>query len=223
MLSMSLGSQRPPHCFCNWVSKAHTLQPGLCTRSHQHLLRKAPSSQAQHIFAFRCCCILFRKKQRSFLSLMDAIFLYIKPEYHQPRKGRHIPGGPGAAGFTLEWWGGERPSAVEGKPTCMAGWGWSLPGTQEFSLLSGVNSGVHVIWVVPRLVPTRLVGGFRHDRLITLAGHQCAAKTKKKQDWESCGDCLLEGRWVIPARSCFPSQQQTKQNGALSKTGFKPF
>lgn len=147
---------------------------------------------------------------------MDAIFLYIKLEYHQTRQGRHIPRGPGAAGFTLEWRGGERRSIVEGKPMYTTRWGWSLLGTQEFSLLAGVDSGVHVIWVVPRLVPTRLVGGFRHDRLITLAGHQCAAKNKKKQDWEGYGDCLFEGRWVIPARSCFPSQQQTK-------TGFKPF
>lgn len=55
----------------------------------------------------------------------------------------------------------------------------SLPGAQEFGLLTGVDGGVHVIRVVPGLVPARLVGGFRHDRLVALAGHQCAAKKAK--------------------------------------------
>lgn len=54
---------------------------------------------------------------------MDAIFLYIKLEYHQTRQGRHIPRGPGAAGFTLEWRGGERRSIVEGKPMYTTRWG----------------------------------------------------------------------------------------------------
>lgn len=113
---------------------------------------------------------------------MDAVFLYIKPEYHQSRQGRHIPGGPRAAGFTLKCWGGERHGAFVGEPARVAERGRSLPGAQEFSLLTGVDSGVHVIRVVPRLVPARLVGGFGHDGLVTLAGHQRAAKNKQEED-----------------------------------------
>lgn len=112
----------------------------------------------------------------SFLSAMNAIFQYIKPEYHQPRQRRHIPGGAGAASFTLEWRG-----ALVGEPMSAAERGRSLLGTQEFSFLAGVHGGVHVIRVVSRLVPARLVGGFRHDRFVTLAGHQCAAKNNQKQ------------------------------------------
>lgn len=110
----------------------------------------------------------------SFLSPTEAIFQYIKAEYHHPRQRRHIPGGAGAASFTLE-----RRGALVGEPVSAAEWGRSLLGTQELSLLTGVDGGVHVIRVVSRLVPTRLVGGFGHDRLITLAGHQRAAKSNR--------------------------------------------
>ena len=123
---------------------------------------------------------------------MDAVSLHTSPEYHQPRRGRHIPAGPGATGFALER--------------------WSLLGAQEFSLLAGVDGGVHVVRVVPGLVPARLVGGFGHDGLVALAGHQGAVEKKQEQDWESCGDHLLEGRWAISAGSYFPSRQQPIQN-----------
>lgn len=221
---MSPGSQRPPHCLCHWVSTAHAWQPGLCTLSHRHPSRKAPRSLAWGGFAARCSCMHpLEEKSTSFLSLTGAVFLYIKPEYHRPRRGRHIPGGPGAAGFGLERRGGERHGAVVGQPVSAAERGRSLPGAQEFSLLAGVDGGVHVVRVVPWLVPARLVGGFRHDGLVTLAGHQRAAENKQKQDWASCGDRLLEGRRATPAGSCFLSQQRPKQNGALHKAGFKPF
>lgn len=107
---------------------------------------------------------------------MDAIFQYIKPEYQQPRQGRHIPGGAGAASFSLE-----RRGALVGEPVSAAERGRSLLRTQELGLLAGVHRGVHVIRVVSRLVPTRLVGGLGHDGLVTLAGHQRAAKKHQKQ------------------------------------------
>lgn len=122
---------------------------------------------------------------------MDAVFLYIKPEYHWAQASKAHRGG--TQSFALEWQGGERHSAIIGEPMSTAELGRRLLGTQEFSLLAGVHGGVHVIWVVPWLIPTRLVGGFGHDGLVTLAGHQCAMKNKQKQDWESCGDCLMEG------------------------------
>lgn len=99
-----------------------------------------------------CCQMLLHpleEKSTSFLSLTGAVFLYINPEYHRPRRGRHVPGGPGAAGFALERRGGERHGAVVGQPVRAAERGRSLPGAQEFGLLAGVDGGVHVVRVVP--------------------------------------------------------------------------
>lgn len=97
--------------------------------------------------------------------------IHQKPESHQPRQWRHIPGGAGAGGSPLE-----RRGALEGEPVRAAERGRSLLRTQEFRFLAGVHGGVHVIRVVSRLVPASLVGGLGHDGFVALAGHQGAAK-----------------------------------------------
>lgn len=126
---------------------------------------------------------------------MEAIFQYIKPKHHQPRQWRHIPGGAGAASFSLE-----RRGALVGEPVGAAERGRRLLRAQELGLLAGVHGGVHVIRVVSRLVPTRLVGGLGHDGLVTLAGHQRAARNNQKQGWESCVFWRAGGQlWVAAA------------------------
>lgn len=153
---------------------------GLAQPTHhgQHFAPSATSvswgkkpSLAQRSFAARCFRIIFRKTKCLFSVPWMPSFNTSKTWIPPAQAMKAHPGGSWSWRLPLE-----RRGALEGEPVSAAERGRSLLRTQEFRFLAGVHGGVHVIRVVSRLVPARLVGGLGHDGFIALAGHQGAAK-----------------------------------------------